>query len=118
LHGPQAGGTHQAQAAATWIARHYHGGSILIAYVNDSGIMFFLMTKHEFPDSAFITDTNGSQFTHAIAYPEDAVKWVLMNSSADTYRSPIWAALHKRKDWRPYFAFRKKIGTTRIYERL
>jgi hypothetical protein len=118
LHGPQSAGAHSAETAAKWLASHYRGGEILIAYVNDSGIIFYLMTKHKVPDSAFVTDTNGSQFTHALAYPEDSVKWVVMNSQAFTYRSPIWVSLHNRKDWRPYFIFRKKVGTSLIYERL
>lgn len=120
LYGAQGAGSGQAgRIEANWFSSHYRGGNVLITYVDSpsaSGI-FYLLTKHHFPDGAFITDTNGSQFASALAHPEDWVTWIVMNSDASNGKSQIWMTLHGRQDWRRYFILRKTFGTTQIYGR-
>jgi len=106
---------------AQWLSAHFKGGAVLIEYVNDASLMFYLLTKHNFPDHAFITDANGRQFKTALARPETSATWIVMNSDQRTLASQIWTTLHNRIDWRKYFALRATFhtpyGTTEFYER-
>jgi hypothetical protein len=102
---------------ADWFAARYRGGDVLITYVNSQTMMFYLLTKHHFPDPAFITDANGSQFDRALARPWQWVRWVVVNSDSSDGESPIWTALHRQTAWRAYFVLRATFGTTEIYER-
>lgn len=102
---------------ANWLSAHYHGGNILITYVNSPAIMFYLLAGHGIPDRALITDANGPQFAAALARPADWVTWIVINSDRSNGKSKIWAALHGRADWRRYFVLRRTSGTTHIYQR-
>jgi hypothetical protein len=102
---------------AAWLASRYHGGPVLITYVNSQTTLFYLLTKHKFADRAFITDANGAQFTAALARPWESVRWIVVDSDASDGVSPIWAALHGRTDWQRYFVLRTTLATTQIYER-
>lgn len=102
---------------AQWFSSHYRGGNVLVTYVNTSSLMFYLLTEHDFPDRAFITDANGRQFADALEHPETYVTWIVMNSDASNGDSRIWTALHNREDWRQYFVLRQTFGTMEIYER-
>jgi Dolichyl-phosphate-mannose-protein mannosyltransferase len=125
LYGAGADVRQAGQKEADWFSSHYRGGNVLVSYVNDSVVMYFLLTKHDFPDRNFITDANGSQFADALAHPQTSVTWVLINSdvSHGSGGSPIWTALSNRGDWRRYFVLRfvlhqpENLGTTEIYER-
>jgi hypothetical protein len=102
---------------AAWFAARYRGGNVLITYVNSQTMMFYLLTKHHFPDRAFITDSNGAQFDLALRHPEASVRWIVMNSDASNGVSPIWNVLHRQTPWRQHFVLRAKFDTTEIYER-
>jgi len=118
LYGPsgaktRVGGEHDAQ----WLAAHYHGGNVLITYVNSQTMLFYLLTKYHFPDHVFITDTNGAEFHRALARPWESARWIVMDSYAHNGASPIWTALNRRTDWRRHFILRAQLETTQIYER-
>jgi hypothetical protein len=116
-YGPSGASTEAGGArAANWFAARYRGGDVLITYVNSQTMMFYLLTNHHFPDGAFVTDTNGSQFERALAHPERWVRWVVMDSDATNGASAIWTSLHRRTAWRRYFVLRARLGTTAIYE--
>jgi uncharacterized membrane protein YkgB len=100
---------------ANWLSSHYHGGNILITYVNSSSMIFYLLTAHHFPDRVFITDANGPQFAGALADPPRWATWIVLDSDASNGASKIWAELHRRKDWQRYFILRRTSGTTRVY---
>jgi hypothetical protein len=105
------------QAEAQWFAREYRGGNILLTYVNNSGMAFYLLTKYRLPDRAFVTDANGPQFIRTLAHPEDSVKWIVMNSDSRDGPSRVWAALHQRTAWQQYFILQHTFGTTQVYEK-
>jgi hypothetical protein len=118
LYGPSGSPTEAAgKQDAAWLASRYHGGPVLITYVNSQTTMFYLLTKHKFADRAFITDANGAQFTAALARPWESVRWIVVNSDAANGVSPIWVSLHGRTDWQRYFVLRATLATTQIYER-
>lgn len=118
LYGPAGAGSAQSgQIDAAWFSSHYHGGNVLITYVNSPSMMFYLLTKDGFRDDSMITDANGSQFAGALAAPQNWVTWIVMNSDASNGKSEIWTSLHRHADWRKYFILRKTLGTTAIYER-
>ncbi len=106
---------------AQWFTSNFKGGAVLIEYVNSSSLMWYLLTKHDFPDRAFITDANGSQFNEALAHPESTVTWIVMNSDERTLTSRIYATFRTSTHWRKYFVHRKSVrtpyGTTEFYER-
>ncbi len=106
---------------AQWFTSNYKGGAVLIEYVNSSSFMWYLMTKHDFPDRAFITDANGAQFNEALAHPESTVTWIVMNSDERTLTSRIYQTFRTSTHWRKYFVRRKSVhtpyGTTDFYER-
>jgi dolichyl-phosphate-mannose-protein mannosyltransferase len=102
---------------ADWFSSRYHGGNVLITYVNSPAMMFYLLTKDGFPDDSFITDANGPQFKEALAAPEKWVTWIVMDSDASNGASEIWTTLHRNMQWQRYFILRKTFGTTQIYER-
>jgi hypothetical protein len=106
------------QEQAKWFSSRFKGGAVLITYVNDSTAIFYMLTKHDLPDRAFITDANGAQFDDALAHPESTVKWIFMNSDDSNGESRIFTTLNKRNNWRAYFALRASFGTTRIYQRV
>jgi Dolichyl-phosphate-mannose-protein mannosyltransferase len=102
---------------ANWLSSHYHGGNILITYVNSQSMIFCLLTAHRFPDDALITDANGRQFAAALADPPGWVTWIVMNSDASNGQSQISKSLARRQDWRSDFILVRTSGTTQIYER-
>jgi uncharacterized membrane protein YkgB len=106
-----------AAAYADWLSSHYRGGNVLITYVNSPTMMFYMLTRDRFPDRSLITDANGPQFRGALAAPQQWVTWIVLDSNADNGVSQIWAALHKRTDWRKYFVLRQTFGSLQIYER-
>lgn len=118
LHGAQGAGTEvQGRYDANWLSSHYHGGNILITYVNSQTMIFYLLTSHRFSDRSLITDANGPQFAGALAQPQRWVTWIVMNSDANDGSSQIWEDLHGRLAWRRYFVLRRISGTTQFYER-
>jgi hypothetical protein len=118
LYGAGSDGRLTGEQQAHWFGSHYRGGDVLITYVNDPSMMFFLLTQYDLPDRALITDASGWQFTHALEHPETTVTWIVMNSDASNGESKIWTTLSSRQDWRKYFALRQEFGTTQIYERI
>jgi Dolichyl-phosphate-mannose-protein mannosyltransferase len=119
LYGPsglptEAAGKHD----AAWLAARYHGGNVLITYVNNQTMIFYLLTKHQFADRSLITDANGSQFHSALAHPEAWVRWIVMNSDASNGQSPIWSTLHRETAWRQHFVLVATFGPTQIYARV
>ena len=119
LYGPSGRATEVAgKHDAAWLAAHYHGGNVLITYVNSQSMMFYLLTKHQFADRSFITDANGSQFDNAVAHPEALVRWIVMSSDSSNGSSPIWTALHRQTAWRQHFLLVATFGPTQIYERV
>ena len=116
LYGAGSGGRTTGQVEAQWFSSQYHGGNILITYVNDSAMMYFMLTKYQIPDRALITDANGAQFTDALEDPPDHVTWIVVDSDASNGESEIWTSLHNREDWRDHFTLRKSFGTMEIYE--
>ena len=109
------------QQEAQWLSDHFHRGPILITYVNDSSLIFYLLAEHNVPDRTLITDANGAQFTAALAHPESHVSWIVMNSDDRNGSSRIWTALHRQKEWQNNFSLRASFptadGTTQIYQR-
>jgi Dolichyl-phosphate-mannose-protein mannosyltransferase len=116
LYGAGAGGRTAGQIDAQWLSSHYKGGNVLITYVNDSSMMYFLLTTYHLPDRALITDANGSLFTRALNDPPAAVTWIVMDSDSSNGDSQIWTTLHSRDDWRQHFTLRKTFDTMQIYE--
>lgn len=117
-YGAQGAGTAVAgRVDANWFGSRYHGGNILITYVNNSSMIFYLLTKQHVPDRALITDANGPQFAGALSHPQRWVTWIVMDSDATNGKSMIWTTLHGRHDWQRYFILRKTFGTTQIYQR-
>jgi hypothetical protein len=102
---------------ADWLGAHYHGGNILITYVNSPSMMFYMLTKDRFPDDSLITDANGPQFTDALAVPQNWATWIVMDSDSSNGVSEIWTTLHRHTGWRKYFFLRKAFGSMQIYER-
>ena len=98
-----------AQVEAQWFSSHYHGGNILYSYVDDSSMMFYLLTQYHFSDRAFITDAEGSQFVEALANPAHGVTWIVLNDDAGNNADLISAALRSSKEWRRYFVLRKSF---------
>lgn len=116
LYGAGSEGRAVGQTQAQWLSSHYRGGNVLITYVNDPSMMFFMLTKYGFSDRALITDANGWQFSQALAHPETSVTWIIMDADATNGASRIWDDLNNRQDWRRYFVLRETIGTTQMYE--
>jgi hypothetical protein len=117
------------QAEAQWFRSHYHGGNILFSFANDPSVMFYLLTEYHFSERDFITDTEGSQFTEALAHPASRVTWIIMSPGTGTGSNEdlVWAALHNSNEWRRYFVLRKSFvahrsvggssGTLEIFEK-
>lgn len=103
---------------ADWFSGQYRGGNVLITYTNNSALMFYLMTEHDFPDGAFITEANGQQFKSALARPEASVTWIVMNPETKNGANLLWTSLERRHEWRQHFVLVKKFGKTEIYERV
>jgi hypothetical protein len=101
------------KATADWLLKNYHGGNVLISYVPDAPIMFYMMQR--IPDNDFITDANGWQYTHALKYPQLTVTWVVMDENDSS--NSIWVALHNREVLQKYFALRAVVGSTMYYQR-
>jgi hypothetical protein len=117
LYGSQGAGTEVGgRENANWLSSHYHGGNILITYVNSPSMIFYLLTAHRLPDHALITDANGPQFAGALADPQRWVTWIVMDSDASNGMSQIWTTLHGQQGWRRYFVLLRTAGTTQIYE--
>jgi hypothetical protein len=95
------------QVEAQWFNSHFHGGNVLYSYVPDPSFMFYLLTKYHFPDHVFVTDANGTQFTEALARPQDRVTWIVVSSGSGNDADLIWTSLRRRQDWRHYFVLRK-----------
>ncbi len=90
-YGAQGAGTAVAgRVDANWFGSSYHGGNILITYVNSSSMIFYLLTKQHVPDRALITDANGPQFAGALSHPQRWVTWIVMDSDATNGKSMIW----------------------------
>ena len=98
---------------ADWLLKHYHGGNVLISYVPDAPMMFYLMQRT--PDDNFITDSNGWQYTHALKYPQLSVSWVVMDENNPN--NPIWVALHDKAVLQKYFVLSAVVGSTMYYQR-
>ena len=113
LHGANAIGMSRAMQETDWLTAHVHGQQILISYGSLAPVVYLT----GFPDSTFITDADGSYFHNALAHPEQAVGWIVMDANSAEY-DPVWAALHDRVDWRKYFILRAVIGSTQIYQRI
>lgn len=117
LHGSAGAGTEEpGRQDAAWLASHYHGGTVLVTYVNSSSMIFYLLVADGFPDRTLITDTNGPQFVGALARPQRWATWIVMDSDASNGASLIWTDLHGRRDWRRYFILVRTSGTTQFYE--
>jgi hypothetical protein len=118
LHGAGSELQHDGEIDARWFSSQYHGGAILITYVNDQSMIFYLLTQEHVHDRALITDTNEAQFTAALQDPAKWVTWIVMSSDASNGQSAIWTALHQHWGWLRYFALRRTLGTTQVFERL
>lgn len=115
------------QAEARWLSSHYRSGSILYSYVDDSSMMFYLLTQYHFNDRSFITDAEGSRFTKALANPAQWVTWIVLNDDAGNNADRISTALRNSKGWRRYFVLRKSFvahrsnaggyGTVEVFEK-
>jgi hypothetical protein len=101
------------QIEAQWFKSQYHGGNILYTYVDDSSMMFYLLTQYNFPDRAFITDAEGSQFTAALAHPAHSVTWIIINNSNSSSGDLLWTALHRHTQWHRYFVLRRSFVACR-----
>lgn len=112
LYGVGVAGRTTGLRAGNWLAEHYHGGHVMITYSNDSAIMF----DSGLPDTAFITETNGDQFKHALAAPQDAARWIVLSPAGSS--NEIAIALAKRQDWRKYYVLRQVINDVQFYERI
>jgi len=118
LYGSAGAGTEEpGKQDASWLSSHYHGGNILITYVNTPTIIFYLLIAHEVSDRALITDANGAQFAEALSQPQHWVTWIVMDSDASNGASQIWTDLHGRQDWLGDFILVRTSGTTQFYER-
>ena len=97
LHGPAGAPSEQSgQVDADWFSSHYHGGNVLITYVNSPSMIFYLLTKYRLPDDSLITDANGPQFQGALAAPQKWVTWIVMDSDDSNGVSEIWTTLHSK----------------------
>jgi dolichyl-phosphate-mannose-protein mannosyltransferase len=104
---------------AAWLSAHYDGGPILFTYVGDPSPMFYLITKHNFSDTAFVTDANGKQFSRAVAHPERWVNWIILNADKGNAEDLLKGGLLRRPDWRHYFVLRRGgNGTPEYFERI
>lgn len=117
LQGDGAGSWKTGQEEAAWFSANYHGGNVLITYPTDPSLIFFLLTKHGFPDRAFITDANEALFADAIKRPAQTVNWIVLNSDPDYSANQLWLVLRDRQDFRDQFVLRKSYGTVAFYER-
>jgi hypothetical protein len=113
LHGLTAQGRVLAPQEGHWLASHFHGGNILISTGPSEPTIFY----SALPGSDFVTDGNGVEFQAALAHPEASVTWIVMNPNSGNY-DPVWANLHNRQDWRPYFALVQVFDTAQFYERI
>jgi hypothetical protein len=117
LHGATSEAPAAARLQAQWFMSHYRGGDVLITY-NFSTLMYYLMTEHNFPDRAFVTDANGWQFQAAVADPQDTVTWIVVDSGTEFGADVLWTALQRDRDWQHYFHPRYTRGTTTFFERV
>lgn len=113
LHGMNAGSRAVAMTEGAWIASHCHGGPTLISEGGFEVTLFY----SRLPLTDFITDTNGTEYQQAIAYPQSSVVCVAMDQHSANY-DPVWVALGNRTDWRHYFVLRATFGTAQIYQRI
>jgi Dolichyl-phosphate-mannose-protein mannosyltransferase len=110
---------HRTEVDAAWLSAHYEGGAILFTYIGDPSPMFYLITKHNFRDTAFVTDANGQQFARAVAHPERWVNWIILNSDKGNAGDHLKSALLQRSDWRHYFILRRGgEGQFEFFERI
>jgi len=100
------------QTIGTWLHEHYRGGNLLLSYTPFAPVMF----RTNLPDGDFITDSNGAEFTSALAHPERATVWIVMDDG--NVADPVWTALGKRQDWRQHFLLRQTFDSDEIYERI
>jgi Dolichyl-phosphate-mannose-protein mannosyltransferase len=107
-----------AEMVAKWFSTQYRDGEVLVSYVPNAPVMFFMM--QDIPDQNFITDANGGLFTAALAHPQDTVTWIVFDES-QKLQDRIWEGLHNRQDWRHYFVLRNVMRTAALtiafYER-
>jgi hypothetical protein len=108
----------QGQEQANWFAENYHGGTILLNYLDSSEMVFYLMTDHGVSDRAFLSDANGAQFAAALAHPEKSVTWIVLSMNLQDGVNPIRTELMRSSGWRSSFALRRTFGPIQIYERL
>ena len=97
--------------AGDWLRSHYHGGAILAGYSAFGPAMFY----SALPDTDFITDSNGAQFTKALADPARTVTWIAMDQ--EYTMDPVWRTLSKYPEWRQGFVLAATFGPIQIYER-
>jgi hypothetical protein len=110
---------HRTEGDAAWLSAHYDGGPILFTYVGDPSPMFYLITRHNFSDTAFVTDANGKQFARAVAHPERWVNWIILNADKDNAEDLLKGGLLRRSDWRRYFVLRRGgNGRPEYFERI
>jgi hypothetical protein len=98
---------------ASWLSSHYHGGEVLYTYIGDPSLLFFLLTKPNFTDHDFVTDSNGPQFTRALTHPERWVKWIVLVVQNNNLDDKLWNTLAHHSNWRSYFVLRKRFGQER-----
>lgn len=110
---------HLTESDAAWLSAHYEGGPILFTYVGDPSPMFYLITKHNFSDTTFVTDANGQQFARAVARPERWVNWIILNADKGNAEDHLKNALLRHPAWKRYFALRRGgNGRAEFFERL
>lgn len=112
LYGVGVAGRTTGIQAGKWLADHYQGGHVMITYSNDSAIMF----HSGLPDTAFITETNGEQFKHALAAPQDTTTWIVLSPAGSN--NEIAISLGKQQKWRRYYVLRQVIDDIQFYERI
>jgi hypothetical protein len=108
------------QTEAAWLSAHYHGGRVLVTYINLAPTIFYLLTAHGFSSAALVTDSDSGAFASALEHPQTDVTWIVMNTAPSDGQNMIWLALHDRTDWRRHFvlraAFVQSAGTTEMFQ--
>lgn len=112
FYGVAAEGSLVASKEGAWLAQHYTGGEILISYNPDAAVVF----QSNLPDSAFLTDSDGTIYQAALATPQSHVQYIVLATATG---NPIWDALHTRSDWQKYYRLVYGYGGSNlIYERI
>lgn len=113
LQGVKMPGRVEATRVGQWMNAHCQNGHILLS----AGSLSTAIFASQLPDTAFVTEGDGSDFSAALVHPEQSVSCIAMAQHSSNYDA-VWDRLHGRQDWRQYFVLRKVIDSVELYQQV